>query len=84
MKKNYRKPTVLIENFVLSEDIASCDTSYANNMDVQNMLADVQGFTGYFNSSLSCSKMAVEGQYTTTDGQQLCYHTSVGPNVFSS
>ena len=33
MKKCYEKPAVMIENFVLSENIASCDPSFSNNMD---------------------------------------------------
>ena len=34
MKKTYVKPEVMVENFVLSDYIASCDPSFGNNMNL--------------------------------------------------
>ena len=53
MKNLYEKPAVLVENFTLSENIASCDPSFSNNMD--SIIEDVKGFTGYFTSEYSLS-----------------------------
>lgn len=84
MKRIYEKPVALIENFVLSENIASCDPSFSNNMNADNLISDVQGFTGYFTDAQSCSKLAQAGvDYMTPNGQKLCYHTSSAV-VFSS
>lgn len=84
MKKLYEKPAMMVENFALSENIASCDPSFSNNMNVNDLIADVQGFTGYFTSATSCTKLATEGvDYMSPSGQKLCYHTSSAV-VFSS
>ena len=34
MKKTYKKPCVIIEDFTLSEHIAGCSLEYANGMKV--------------------------------------------------
>ena len=34
MKKTYKKPLLLIENFKLSENIAACDPSFGNNSNI--------------------------------------------------
>lgn len=82
MKKVYEKPLVLIENFVLSENIASCSPSFSNNMNVSDLISEVQGFTGYFTEG--CAKQAEAGvDYVTPNGLKLCYHTSTQV-VFSS
>ena len=80
MKNLYEKPAVMIENFVLSENIASCDPSFSNNMD--SIIEDVKGFTGYFTSEYSCSNMAEPGIDYGID-QKICYHTSSAV-IFSS
>lgn len=80
MKNLYEKPAVLVENFTLSENIASCDPSFSNNMD--SIIEDVKGFTGYFTSEYSCSNMAEPGIDYGID-QKICYHTSSAV-IFSS
>lgn len=83
MKKVYVKPSVLIENFVLSENIASCSPEFSNNMNVNDLISEVKGFTGYFSDN-SCKQQAKPGvDYTTPNGLKLCYHTSTAV-VFSS
>ena len=83
MKKVYAKPIIVIEDFLVSEYIASCDPSFTNNMDVDNIIAAVQGFTGYFTSNYDCRNMAEEGIDYEILGTKLCYHTSSAV-VFSS
>lgn len=84
MKKSYSKPVIMVENFMLSEYIASCDPKFSNNYDIDNLMQDLKGFTGYFNDAYGCSKKASSGQtYTLPDGTSLCYHTSASV-VFSS
>ena len=51
MKKFYEKPVIMVENFTLSENIASCDPSFSNNM--ESVIEDVKGFTGYFTEQYS-------------------------------
>ena len=80
MKNLYEKPAVLVENFTLSENIASCDPSFSNNMD--SIIEDVKGFTGYFTSEYSCSNMAEPGIDYGID-QKICYHTSSAVIFFS-
>ena len=48
MKKTYVKPEVMVENFVLSDYIASCDPSFGNNMNLDNWINDIKGFFGLF------------------------------------
>ena len=80
MKKRYEKPAVMVENFMLSENIASCDPSFSNNMD--SLIEDVKGFTGYFTNGYGCESMAEPGIDYGLD-QKICYHTSSAV-VFSS
>ena len=79
MKKFYEKPVIMVENFTLSENIASCDPSFSNNM--ESVIEDVKGFTGYFTEQYSCSNMAVPG--TDYGLQKICYHTSSAVIFFS-
>ena len=84
MKKSYIKPELAVEDFLVSEYIASCHPSFANNMDVDKIIADVQGFTGYFTSKYNCANLAQEGfDYMTQNGAKLCYHT-YSAVIFSS
>ena len=53
-------------------------------MNVEDLIADVQGFTGYFTNEYGCMNMADSNvDYMTPNGQKLCYHTSSAV-VFSS
>ncbi len=74
MKNLYEKPAVMIENFTLSENIASCDPSFSNNM--ESIIEDVKGFTGYFTGQYSCSNMAGAWLIDYGIDQKICYHTS--------
>lgn len=84
MKRIYEKPVVLVENFALSENIASCNPIFSNGMDIDELISEVNGFTGYFTEAQDCNKIPEVGfEYTTSSGQKLCYHTSSAV-VFSS
>lgn len=83
MKKEYKKPIIMVENFLLSECIASCGEAFGNNMDVDGFIEQVKGFTGYFTLDDGCTEIVVAGQDYTLLGQTLCYHTSSNV-VFSS
>lgn len=83
MKNLYEKPTVMVENFTLSENIASCDPSFSNNM-ADSIINDVKEFTGYFTGDYNCANMVDPNiDYMTPSGQKLCYHTSSAV-IFSS
>lgn len=82
MKRKYKKPVIMVENFILSESIASCGDTFGNNMDVDEFLKDVEGFTGYFAEN-NCRNAAEPDKDYTFEGITLCYHTSSNV-VFSS
>lgn len=81
MKKAYVKPEIMVENFMLSEYIASCSPEFGNNLDV--LIEDLKGFFGVFNSSYDCSREPTPGVDMSLGGTSLCYHTSTNV-VFSS
>lgn len=81
MKKAYMKPKIAVENFMLSEYIASCDPSFGNNVD--DVIQALKGFFGIFNTEYSCMEMAQPGEEYPFGGQSICYHTSTRV-VFSS
>lgn len=84
MKKEYKKPMIMVENFLLSECIASCDPSFTNNMNVDNFIADITGFTGYFTGTgEGCYREVEPGKDYEFNDIILCYHTSSNV-VFSS
>lgn len=83
MKKSYNKPTIMVENFMLSECIASCDPSFSNNMSIDNLINDIKIFTGYFNETYGCGNQVPSGEDIEFAGTSLCYHTSSSV-VFSS
>ena len=83
MKKSYNKPTIMVENFMLSECIASCDPSFSNNMNIDDLIKDVNEFTGYFNEAYRCGTEVPSGVDIEFAGISLCYHTSSSV-VFSS
>lgn len=80
MKRVYKKPMILQENFVLSENIAACDAAFGNGT---NISIDDLKFAGYLTDN-SCRTVLTEMYEFTYNGLQLCYHTSTGVNVFSS
>ncbi len=82
MKKQYQKPQFMIENFMLSENIASCSEQFGNNMD---WLEAFNHFWGYIadGTGLTCNQTPPDGQDFDFNGQKLSYHTS-SRNVFSS
>ena len=89
MKKTYKKPLLLIENFKLSENIAACDPSFGNNSNIT--LEDIEEaykVLGYFANGACTKGEPIENQpvkvYNGMNQIQLCYHGSTGLNVFSS
>ena len=89
MKKTYKKPLLLIENFKLSENIAACDPSFGNNSNIT--LEDIEKaykVLGYFANGTCTKGEPIENQlvnvYIDLSQIQLCYHGSTGLNVFSS
>ena len=83
MKKTYVKPEVMVENFVLSDYIASCDPSFGNNMNLDNWINDIKGFFGLFTSDYACGITPDTGVDMDLGGISLCYHTSTNV-IFSS
>ncbi len=82
MKKIYKKPCVIIEDFTLSEHIAGCSLEYANGMKVS---VDDLRFAKYFTKEEGCQKPLTDGSEIIYNGTQLCYHTSASAQVvFSS
>lgn len=93
MKKAYKKPSAVVEDFMLSQHIAACDmnvnsTSSAGN-NVEFVIEDLS-FAGYFTGESGCkNKFEVAGPVEIYD-DVYCYHTSVdtstsvGVNIFIS
>lgn len=82
MKKIYEKPMLVIENFMVSQHIAACSPSYANNI---QFVQDDLRFAGYFTTDEACGKALVSGSTIIYNGTQVCYHTSVdNATIFSS
>lgn len=86
MKRNYEKPMMIVENFLLSDYIASCEftitfTSGCENYGVQGDNPNVVGLLqqqmmfGAFNSAHACGLVYAEGDMI---GGTICYHTSTG------
>lgn len=74
--KRYSKPTIEIENFVLSSSIAnSCDNSWGFEIDTLIDILKSQGWT----------PAEIQAELDRTYGEgKVCYHTSQGDNVFNS
>lgn len=82
MKKVYKKPMLIIENFLVSEHIAACSTSYANN--IEFVEGDLR-FAGYFNLEEGCTQVLTDGSSFLYNGEQVCYHTYAdNATIFSS
>lgn len=82
MKKIYKKPCVIIEDFTLSEHIAGCSLESANGMEVS--VEDLK-YANYFTPEERCQKPLSDGSNFIYNGTQLCYHTSASEQVvFSS
>lgn len=94
MKKIYTKPTMAMENFTLTERIAACDDAKAfNTADTCQVNADMDdlfdmwrfllGEDKAFWPGYECEEVIVQGP-SYGDGTKLCYHTSLGTQVFAS
>lgn len=89
MKKIYNKPEICIENFLLSEMIASCSFTVtasttetcATNID-EDVLMNAWKALGLFSSG--CKDSVETGDKLIWAGTKLCYHTSQGAGVFAS
>lgn len=100
MKKTYIKPDLLIENFVLSERIATCtsedpafsagDCTVVVNNEIVEGLRAATGISNLFTGT-HCGTQITGGVDTDFNkaGIELCYHTSSGTstgydNIFNS
>lgn len=91
MKKTYQKPAIIIENFMLTEMIASCafsvniqtNNNCATNLEDDTLMAAWKQL-GLFNAKDNCDDIVKEGTELDWAGAKLCYQTSQGKNVFSS
>lgn len=93
MKKVYKKPIAVVEDFMLSQHIAACDmnvnsTSSAGN-NVEFVIEDLR-FAGYFTGESVCENDFENAGTVEIYGEVYCYHTSVdtstvdGVNIFIS
>lgn len=73
MKKEYKKPELLIENFILSDYVASCGIVIAFSAakcSVPDGMTDLNLWhKGLFNSTWEC-----EADIAANDGLGICYH----------
>lgn len=82
MKRIYEKPMLAIENFMVSQHIAACSPSYANNIEI--VQEDLK-YAGYFADKGVCENALVPGITIIYNGTRVCYHTSVdNATIFSS
>lgn len=91
MKKVYRKPEIAIENFLLSERIAACDTTTvtytttakcANNADIVD---ELNRLLGIFSNSANCTDIPDSGvDLDFGGGLKVCVHQSTSNSVFGS
>lgn len=96
MKKPYTKPEVAIENFTLTERIASCDNativfdtlqgcqsnvSFSDLVDGWRFLEDRPHA---FWADYGCTDIVNDEEVDFGGGNKFCYHTSTGIQVFSS
>lgn len=89
MKKPYQKPQLCVENFLLSEMIASCAyriTVQTTDNCATNISEDIlmAGWKELGLFTTGCQDVVQEGQDLIWSGTKLCYHTSQGTSVFSS
>ena len=90
MKRSYQKPEICIENFLLSEMIASCEYritmqtsgNCATNVSEDTILSGWKEL-GLFDDT-SCMDLVPDGMGFEWAGTKLCYHTSMGYSVFAS
>lgn len=91
MKKVYTKPEIAVENFFLSERIASCagttvtyvtTASCANNADIVD---ELHRLLGIFADSSNCSEIPESGvDIDFGGGLKVCLHQSTSNAVFGS
>lgn len=97
MKKKYVKPVIAIENFILTEHIATCEgdtitfdtkLTCGNNIntDFNEALDLIERTTGLrpFNNDECSIQVAPGYEFQDPDGVKLCYHSSTGLSVFGS
>lgn len=78
MRKTYQRPLAVIEEFMLTEAVASCSNAVfrvtegcANNGDWVEALKESFGI---FSTELGCTEVPTEG----TEYEQGCFHGSTG------
>ena len=86
MKREYTKPQVIVEDYCLSESVATCEeitvSQYNNNININQaweILTDPNGFFKLFNAG-SCASDASQADSSVFAGLGVCYHTSVSPS----
>lgn len=95
MKKVYQKPQLLIENFMVSDYIATCtdNITFSNNTQCQDsyfsdeVASSLQLWAtmGYFQDSSSCNQVMSLEDFVESFGGELCLHNPTGQyRVFSS
>ena len=83
MKREYTKPQVIVEDYCLSESVATCEeitvSQYDNNININQAWEILRGsFFGLFNAG-SCASDASQADSSIFAGLGVCYHTSVSP-----
>ena len=83
MKREYTKPQVIVEDYCLSESVATCEaitvSEYNNNIDIDQAWEILTGpFFGLFNAG--CVSDASQADSSVFAGLGVCYHTSVSPS----
>lgn len=93
MKKEYEKPQMMVENFMVSDFIASCNDmlTFADNSQCEgyNVSAGLEEFLGglryegYFTTG--CSEVLTQDDFFAIYGGQVCKHNPTGGyQVFAS
>ena len=85
MKKEYKKPEILFENFALSTSIAAeCEVIVAATRGTCGY--PIRGETVFMSTETGCSTgpQTTDGSGDGAAHDSICYHTFKGNNVFNS
>lgn len=97
MKKEYKKPQLMVENFMVSDFIAACadmltfaDNSqcqgYSVSDDLQQFLDGLKYGLGYFtDAQTGCAEFMTQDEFFDAFGGEVCKHNPTGGyQVFAS
>lgn len=81
MKKTYQKPMMAVEQFALTQSIATCETKIGflssecvkKDPDATEQMKDF-AYSGFFTEAGSCDQYAIG----MDDFDKICYHTNAG------